>query len=516
MRLTRRAMTGGLIGATAFRGWPSFAAGDGIERFALLIGNEKYEAAVGPLKNPLNDVRLVREALLSVGFSDDRIVVAPNLKRAEMLAAVRAHAQRVFAAGEAGFGFFYYCGHGAANKEEGGKNFLIPVDVSDARSDALWDDAVELEKIFAVLTKETKAAQVIALDSCRSQLNLPNKALGDRGMTRTGGAPPRNSYISYACWEGTTASDGLDGAKNGPYALALADQLHRKDGLVDNVFFQVQWQVDAATKGKQFPQNIPLLNPKSHATRYFKEWNGATLPKERQVASHALVIANATYANAQNLNLPSAREDAETVARALQDSGYETTRAFDVKRSDFKAALANFAAKLDRAKDDAVGVLYFDGYGAGSNGHNFLIPADMAPEDMEQISRDGISVGDIISVLRSRGRASLFLLDGGRRIGNLVDAKRGEQFLVPVERDPSNFILSFTCQPGTFVKNQRGPSAFARAFAKEIGRSKRRSVQTILTAVSKTVEQEAGGQKPWFQDATGVPIYFQNAFLSLP
>ena len=38
------------------------------ERFALLIGNKDYKQGVGALGNPHNDVRIVAEALKTIGF----------------------------------------------------------------------------------------------------------------------------------------------------------------------------------------------------------------------------------------------------------------------------------------------------------------------------------------------------------------------------------------------------------------------------------------------------------------
>jgi hypothetical protein len=38
------------------------------KRIALLIGNKDYKAGAGALTNPLNDIRIVGEALKGVGF----------------------------------------------------------------------------------------------------------------------------------------------------------------------------------------------------------------------------------------------------------------------------------------------------------------------------------------------------------------------------------------------------------------------------------------------------------------
>ena len=45
---------------------PTAAQAD--KRVALLIGNKDYKPGVGALVNPLNDVRVVGEALKAVGF----------------------------------------------------------------------------------------------------------------------------------------------------------------------------------------------------------------------------------------------------------------------------------------------------------------------------------------------------------------------------------------------------------------------------------------------------------------
>ena len=38
------------------------------KRTALLIGNKDYKAGIGALTKPLNDIRIVGEALKAVGF----------------------------------------------------------------------------------------------------------------------------------------------------------------------------------------------------------------------------------------------------------------------------------------------------------------------------------------------------------------------------------------------------------------------------------------------------------------
>jgi uncharacterized caspase-like protein len=96
------------------------------KRIALLIGNKDYKPGVGALVNPLNDARVVGEALKAIGFE----VLKPvhNARRADMLLAVHDFAAKLKATGADAVGFLYYSGHGIASACE---NYLIPVDVEE-------------------------------------------------------------------------------------------------------------------------------------------------------------------------------------------------------------------------------------------------------------------------------------------------------------------------------------------------------------------------------------------------
>ena len=61
------------------------------KRIALVIGNKDYKAGVGALTNPLNDIRLVSDALKSVGFDLRKLV--ENGTRSEILGAIYAFRQ---------------------------------------------------------------------------------------------------------------------------------------------------------------------------------------------------------------------------------------------------------------------------------------------------------------------------------------------------------------------------------------------------------------------------------------
>src|SRR5262245_19637974 len=77
-------------------------------RLALVIGNQGYDAKVGPLKNPHNDIDKVGKALASVGF---KVTPLRDAGRRQVLGAVKSFAAELARLGPTAVGFFYYSGH---------------------------------------------------------------------------------------------------------------------------------------------------------------------------------------------------------------------------------------------------------------------------------------------------------------------------------------------------------------------------------------------------------------------
>src|SRR5262252_7211160 len=81
------------------------------KRIALLIGNRTYDASVGGLKNPHNDIAVVGEALAKQGFKV--LPLIRDARRSVILGGVRELVRHLNTAGAGAIGFFYYSGHGA-------------------------------------------------------------------------------------------------------------------------------------------------------------------------------------------------------------------------------------------------------------------------------------------------------------------------------------------------------------------------------------------------------------------
>ena len=221
---------------------PSAAWAQGEKRIALLIGNQSYKPGVGALVNPLNDTRVVGEALKAVGFE----VLKPthNANRAAMLRAIHDFAGKLKGAGSGAVGFLYYSGHGIASL---GENYLIPVDVEEPSTVELNVQGVKHSEVLAILRNEApNAAHYLVLDACRNTLQ---GARGGKGFVPLG--QQSGVLVAFAAEPGKTASD--TGQGSGPYAAALAAELV-KSGQNDLLMFHnVRVAVMDKTRGDQVP-----------------------------------------------------------------------------------------------------------------------------------------------------------------------------------------------------------------------------------------------------------------------
>jgi len=231
-------------------------------RIALLVGNRAYDASVGALKNPYNDVAIVGASLRAQGFE-----VLPPIRdgsRSAVFQGVRELVRRLNAAAAGSIGFFYYSGHGAADKDTN-INYLIPVDAREPGAPAFWDDSIKLDDVFALLNSARDSAKFVVFDACRNELRLPTK---DTTKALLPVAEQQGLFIAFASAPGETASD--QGENSGPYAAALATEL-MKPGLDHlNLFQNVKESVLASTGGVQHPWESNGLSRRVYLVRQAK------------------------------------------------------------------------------------------------------------------------------------------------------------------------------------------------------------------------------------------------------
>jgi hypothetical protein len=246
--LTWLAVLGGAFGAAPVAG----------KRTALVIGNARYESAVGPLRNSGHDAAAVAKTLRGLGFA---VIERRDVTRDQLLRAVIAFRATL---ADAEVGLFYFAGHGIA---VAGSNYLIPIksgyqpDGADHATLRLLAETrlFNVEQAVAEMKSAGARCNVLILDACRTTALARTDRTRD--VTQRGGLtemkPPAGSLIAFAADVGQTAFDG-DGA-NGLYTEELLKNLRTPGLTIEQVFKRTRAGVLARSDGGQIPAEYSRL-----------------------------------------------------------------------------------------------------------------------------------------------------------------------------------------------------------------------------------------------------------------
>ena len=213
-------------------------------RMALVIGNAAYEEPGSGLTNPVRDAEAMAEILREVDFE---VIVAVDATLEGMERAANDFI-RELRSGDAAV--FYYSGHGL---EQGGENYLVPVDFSAA----YYEDEVLLRRrtlVASEVQERMEAAgarvRIMILDACRSSpFDFNGKSMGRGGLAAMA---PRGGLVAFAAEAGRVASDNRD-EMNGLFTKHLVAALREPGLAARDVFARVHESVRAESGARQAP-----------------------------------------------------------------------------------------------------------------------------------------------------------------------------------------------------------------------------------------------------------------------
>lgn len=227
-------------------------------RNALVIGNSTYKS--NPLKNPENDAIAICESLRHSGFN---VMLYSNLSQKELKIAIREFGQQLKESG--GVGLFYFAGHGL---QEGGRNYILPVDADIRKAEDIEFEAVDLSRVLVEMDYAENDLNLIILDACRD--NPYKEAFKDTRNRHNGLASiqsaPYNSFIAFSTSPGAVASDNPD-SENGLYTAQLLEVMQKKGVKLEDVFKSVRANVRKLSNGLQIPWEISSIE----ADFYFRD-----------------------------------------------------------------------------------------------------------------------------------------------------------------------------------------------------------------------------------------------------
>ncbi|HEX8296841.1 MAG TPA: caspase family protein [Chthoniobacteraceae bacterium] len=234
------------------------SAAEGRTRVALVIGNARYEPALGKLRNTSNDAKAVANTLRTLGFA---VTERHDLTRDKLMRAVDEFRKTLSGAEIA---LFYYAGHGLS---VAGSNYLIPLksgfDPQDAEETTLRMLAetrlFNAEQVIADLSAAGAHCNLMILDACRNtplmRHSRSRSVSGASGLAEM--KPPAGSLIAFATEAGRTAFDG-DG-RNGLYTEELLRNMRSPGLTIEQVFKRTRAAVVARSNGGQVPAEYSRL-----------------------------------------------------------------------------------------------------------------------------------------------------------------------------------------------------------------------------------------------------------------
>ncbi|GAB2185530.1 caspase family protein [Roseibium sp. LAB1] len=232
-----------------------------------------------------------------------------------------------------------------------------------------------------------------------------------------------------------------------------------------------------------------------------------TLPERAYAEPRlALVVGNGAYTTVTPLDNPV--NDADLMANALREVGFDVTLVTDSNQNEMITAISRFGSRLRAAGEDATGLFYYAGHGVQSFGANFLLPVDIELQDAADLSLVGVPAQAVLrQMFSARNRTNIVILDACRNnpfvsIPDLSDNGLAEM------KAPRGTFLAYSTAPGDIaLDGTGGNSPFTEALARHMP-TPGMPVETLFKAVRVDVLKETGNQQtPW--DTSSLTVDFQ-------
>ncbi len=226
----------------------------------------------------------------------------------------------------------------------------------------------------------------------------------------------------------------------------------------------------------------------------------------------ALIVGNAAYQNAAALTNP--RNDAEDIAAALGDLGFQVILGTDLNQQALAQKVHEFAKALDGAD---VGLFFYAGHGLQVKGINYLVATDAKLEAERDLDFEAVRVEFVLSQMEREAKTNLVFLDAcrnnplarnlARTMGTRgVDENNG---LAPIKSGLGTFI-AFSTQPGNVASDGEGRnSPFTAALKKHIAEPGVAISDLLIDVRKDVVEETRGAQVPWDNSALEGRFYFR-------
>ena len=219
----------------------------------------------------------------------------------------------------------------------------------------------------------------------------------------------------------------------------------------------------------------------------------------------ALVVGNEKYGGGLE-TLNNAVDDAELIARELEDAGFDVEPVPDAGMDTLSAALARFTNRLKQAGPGAVGLFYYAGHGLQYQGTNYLMPTDATVDDPADISRKGFDPVRVLWAMQDGGARTMIVILDACRQNHVSDSLRpvAEEGLTRFDRKgldkKRSVVIVYSTglgEPAADGAKEDGNGPFATILAENIGVPNQGIVDLFDNVSTQLVD--AIDQKPYLE-----------------
>jgi uncharacterized caspase-like protein len=121
----------------------------------------------------------------------------------------------------------------------------------------------------------------------------------------------------------------------------------------------------------------------------------------------ALVIGNGAYKTGA---LSNPAHDAQDMAAALTQSGFQVSKAVNATRKEMRRAIRDFSRRIRLS--GSVGLFYYAGLGLQVSGENFLVPVDARVYSEAEVEDECLKVSTVLRHMAQAGnQLNIIILD---------------------------------------------------------------------------------------------------------
>lgn len=215
-------------------------------------------------------------------------------------------------------------------------------------------------------------------------------------------------------------------------------------------------------------------------------------PIAYSAARVALVIGNASYVDAP---LRNPVNDANAMATALNDYGFDVVKVVDATNKQMQMAVVKFAGKLG---PDVTSVFYYAGHGVQVDGANFLVPVGAELDSELSFSFEALDVRHVLNAMENAGsRLNLVILDACRN--NPFERRlRGQSNGLAAIDAASGTLIAYATAPGSVAADGDGKNGLYTEALLGALEEPGLQVEEVFKKVRMQVSnRSAGKQIPW-------------------